>query len=102
MKTAIHKLRVNVKSLTAEARFIRQEIKRARSTDTKNDLHNHRLLRVKPQARLAHLALAYLRGTPYKVAENATKSEPEARDLTNKLSRFERVEQRSVEEWLKA
>lgn len=102
MKTAIHKLRVNVKSLTAEARFIRQEIKRAWSTDTKNSLHNHRLLRVKPEARMAHLALAYLRGTPYKTAENSTKSKPTARDLTNKLNRFERVEQRSVEAWLES
>lgn len=49
---------------------------------------------------MAHLALAYLRGTPYKTAESSTKNKPTARDLTNKLNRFERVEQRNVEAWL--
>jgi len=104
MKTAIHRLRVNVKSLTAEARIIRQEIKRVwkSNTDTKNELHNHRLLRIKPEARMAHLALAYLRGTPYKKAENSAKNKPAARELTNKLNRFERVDQRNVEAWLEA
>ena len=101
MRTAIHKLRVNVKSLAAEARFIRQEIKRAHR-DAKYALHGHRVMRVKPEARMAHLALAFFKGTPYKVAENFTRSEPSARELTNKLNRFARVEQDRVEGWLKA
>jgi hypothetical protein len=101
-KTAIHRLRVNVKSLTAEARFIRHEIKRTGWVVVKNELHSHRSSRVKPEARLAHLALAYLRGTPYKAAENFTKNKPSANELMRKLKRFDRVELSSVIDWLGA
>jgi hypothetical protein len=97
----IHHLRVNVKSLAAEARFIRQEIKRARSREAKESLTAHRTGRLKPESRLAQLALAYVRSTPYKRAEAATKNPVEASVLTKKIRRFRwDVRPEDVRDWL--
>jgi hypothetical protein len=97
----IHHLRVNVKSLGAEARFIRQEIKRARTREAKESLAHHRMERLKPEARLAHLALAYVRGVPYKQTETATRNPVDAATLTKKIKRFRwDVEREEVKDWL--
>lgn len=88
MKPEVHKLRVNVKSLAAEAKIIRDEIRRANTTEAKQALHDHRMTRVRPEARLAHLALAFTRGIPYKVAEANAREKPSVKDLTNKITRF--------------
>ena len=104
MKPEIHKLRVNVKSLAAEAKIIRDEIKRASTTEARHALHDHRMTRVRPQARLAHLALAFTRGIPYKVVEPKAKIKPCAKDLTNKIIRFAwtpNAEQK-IHDWLLA
>lgn len=88
MNLAVHKLRVNVKSLSAEAKFIRQEIKRAADVDHKNALAYHRSQRVKPESRLAQLAMAYLRGRPYRSAEAKTHNQVLFGDLANKIAKF--------------
>lgn len=104
MRPEVHKLRVNVKSLAAEARIIRDEMRRATTPEARNALHDHRMTRVRPEARAAHLALAFVRGMPYKVAEASAKDKPNVRDLANKISRFAwtpNVEQK-VNDWLRA
>ena len=104
MKPEIHKLRVNVKSLAAEAKIIRDEIRRATTTEAKNALHDHRMMRVRPEARLAHLALAFTRGMPYKAAETSAREKPSVKDLTNKVTRFAwtpNAEQK-IHDWLRA
>jgi hypothetical protein len=88
MKPEIHKLRVNVKSLAAEAKIIREEIRMADTKEAKNVLHDHRMTRVRPEARLAHLALAFTRGVPYKTVECNAREKPPVRDLVAKVSRF--------------
>jgi hypothetical protein len=103
MKPEVHKLRVNVKSLAAEASFIREEIKRARTTEAKNALAVHRMTRVKPEARLANLALAFVKGVPYEVVEANAKKEPSPVELHRKVLRFTwipNIEQK-VHDWLR-
>lgn len=101
-KFAIHGLRVNVKSLAAEAKIIRKEIRRARSPEVKNGLHSHRMTRLKPESRMAHLALAYVRGVPYKSVETNALTQPLATDLKKKLSRFAYIPDiKILEKWLK-
>ena len=69
-------LRVKAKSLAAEARIIRHEEYRAKriwDTETLNSLHSHRVKVVRHWSRITHLALAYLKGTPYLSVEQTTK-----------------------------
>lgn len=61
-------LKIKRKNLADEARTIRAEelaAKKARDTALVENLHNHRINKVRPAARHAHLANAFLRGTPY-------------------------------------
>lgn len=101
MKTEVHALRVNVKSLAAEARLIREEIRKARNPEAKASLACHRSWRVKPESRLAQLALAYVKGVPYRVVERTAKTPVDSAKLTNKLSRFtNHVDANVVRNWL--
>jgi hypothetical protein len=90
MRSEVHQLRVNVKSLAAESRIIRQEIALAYTPECKNALAAHRQQRVKPEARYAQLALAFVRGVPYKQVEAHVRegNEPNAVVLFKKLVRF--------------
>lgn len=72
---AIHKLRINVKSLAAEAKIIRQEAKRC-GMAYEYALTLHRKGRLREEARVAHLALAYARSRAYRSAEPNTKELP--------------------------
>jgi hypothetical protein len=70
-------LRVKVKSLAAEAAFIRREEQKqyAHAKHLKqppilgDELRNHRRLVVRPEARSAHLAYGLIRGIPYEKME---------------------------------
>ena len=99
---AVHKLRVNVKSLAAEARIVGEEIRRTNDPEVKSSLRSHRAWRIKPEARMAQLALAFFRGTPYKRVEKTTKSPPSAKKLAEKVGRFEYVRncESVVSKWL--
>lgn len=87
MRLNIHRARVNIKSLAAEAAIIRKEMKGATLIHS-CDLYNHRILKVRPEARLANLALAYLRGYTRSKCEKAPKTEIDPEKLLNKLKRF--------------
>lgn len=101
MKIEVHRLRVNVKSLANEARLIRSEIRRAHDPDAKAYLACHRSRRLKPEARMAHLALAYCKGVPYRVVEQNAKSKPSYEQLLNKIRRFRFNEEgASVAKWI--
>lgn len=104
-RQASHQLRVNVKSLAYEGRIIRHEMKRVQHAEIKAILALHRQLRVRPEARIAHLALAFVRGRPYLSAESNAQTKPKAKDLIRKLERFMRVSPTvadEVEKWLLA
>jgi len=83
----LHALRVNVKSLASEARIIREEIQRVSDKDIKADLHCHRQRRVRPEARTAHLALAFVKGKSYRSAEAKARVAPVTKDIVRKLQR---------------
>lgn len=102
MNVAVHQLRVNVKSLAAEARFIREEIRRARAAEARCALASHRTTRLKPEARLAHLALAFAKGVPYKKVETNAKTPPDCKPLFQKLRRFQHVFEPDIMDWLEA
>lgn len=82
---AIHTLRVNIKSLAAEARIIREEARRAPWCAAELNRHRRGLLR--HQARIAQLALGYLRGRPYRRLEAKTNEPVNDASLAIKLSR---------------
>ncbi len=107
----VDKLRVNVKSLAAESLVIRREVKRACcesryirqqfSGESKelsesllycylrvNSLANHRKGPVRQEARLAQLALAFVRGVPYRSVEAKTDNPVNPGEILNKLKRI--------------
>jgi len=83
----IHSLRVNVKSLAMEAKIIRKETLRA-GPAYRCSLHYHRTGRLREEARLAHLALAFVRGRPYKSVEYTASKPVDSKALANKLAKF--------------
>lgn len=89
---AIHKLRVNIKSLAAEARIIRQEAKRA-GYPYSGILTEHRRGKLREEARYSHLALGYVRGRTYASMEGPKrlarcKPSADPKVLMSKLSGF--------------
>lgn len=99
---AIHQLRVNVKSLAAEARIIRQETQRAGAAYA-HMLSEHRRGKLRTEARYAQLALAFLRGRSYRTVEPRTSESPLVRRLHDKVARFYyKATQADVAVWLRA
>jgi hypothetical protein len=96
---AIHRLRVNVKSLSAESKIIRKESKKA-APDYRNQLEWHRIYRLRNESRMAQLALAFIRGIPYKEVEKTAKVLPDCKTLLNKINRFYRADFEDVHAWL--
>ena len=84
---AIHRLRVNVKSLAAEAKIIRRETQRC-GYQYEQMLVNHRRGYLRDEARYAQLALAYVRGVPRIIVENGASRPVDVMRLMIKLCRF--------------
>lgn len=83
---AIHRLRVNVKSLAAEAKIIRAEEQRA-SHLYRSLLSAHRRGQLRDECRYANLALAYVRGRAYKSVEGPNSKRVDANRLAQKVAR---------------
>ena len=103
-KLAIKKARVNIKSLAAESVIIRGEIRKTNDSYVINSLHYHRVNKVRPEARLANLAMAFLKGNKRSSAE-ITSKEIDIKKLHNKISGFAWpsviVSLQEVQDWLK-
>jgi len=84
MKPEIARLRVNVKSLAAEAKIIRQEFRRTKL----QELELHRRGRVREEARYAQLALAFVRGMCYNDVEKKCSKKPDEQRLLKKINNF--------------
>lgn len=96
---AIHKLRVNIKSLTAEAKIIRKEASRA-GLGYKEQLHLHRVGRLREESRITHLALAYIRERDYNTIES-TKKSVNVSKLVDKINRTGyRTNENQIKSWL--
>lgn len=102
-KTVIAKLRINVKSLAYEAKANRREMRRVPPT-CRGALRNHRVNRVRPESRTAQLALAFVRGVPYKKVERSCRVPPDAKQIAAKVSRCAYLPkcQEIVENWLRS
>lgn len=97
--SAIHLLSVNVKSLAAEARFIRHEERRAGLCYV-DSLRDHRIRVLREESRYAGLALAFVRGKSKFVTEGNSKAVDFTR-LTKKIRRFlPTVGDKDVFSWL--
>lgn len=86
-RSALVRAKINSKSLAAEALFIKREINRSTDCVLANSLHNHRILKVRPEARLANLAIGYLKGRKRKSIEMSNK-EVDLKKLTKKINTF--------------
>jgi len=95
---AIATLRVNVKSLAAEAKFIRKELARSRK-EIHSCLTTHRKIYVREEARVAQLALAAVRGKPYGVTEWNAKTEPDWGRVWRKVCKHHVYGSRGTEKW---
>jgi len=100
------KLKIKMKSLGAEARFIRHEEKKAcrgvhflkdrqgheataaSLRDIRASIYHHRVHVVRPEARASNLAYALLRGRKYKDVENTCHFEPDWARVTTLLTVF--------------
>ena len=97
---AIHRVRVNVKSLAEEVRIIRKETERAGPV-YRHALHLHRTGRLREEARYAQLTLAFLRGRSYQKVEQKSFIPPDPKRLVEKIGRYLRgISISQVEEWL--
>jgi len=80
-------LKVNIKSLAAEAVINRQQARLLSGVD-RWGLNHHRKTVLRREARAALLAYAYLRGKPRGYMEGAGASTPDMKHLKKKVERF--------------
>ena len=85
---AIHAMRVNVKSLAMESKFNRQEVAKTKNHFVKGFLNDHRIHRLRNEARHAQLALAAVRGKPYILIEQKTKHSPDFDKIRTKAKQY--------------
>lgn len=101
-------LRVKIGSLAAEARIIRKwEIRRRRVKDhaSREKLYLHRVNVLRPAARHAQLALAFLRGRRYRQVENDAYLWPDFYSIRDEVNKFrdpgtQKVGVEHIREWL--
>ena len=87
-RTAVHTLRINVKSLAHEAQVNRAEARKVTHWD-RWMLNNHRTGPLRMEARYTQLALAFTRGREYKKVEAKVRegNEPDDRYLYKKIKK---------------
>ena len=99
-----YELKVKIKSLAEEARIIRKEEKSLPGdSHHRTNLHNHRVVDVRREARASQLAYAYMRGTAYLRVEQTCKREPNWERVENVAKRFigSDFDQDAFEAWRK-
>lgn len=121
----VYKLKVNVKSLAAEAKIIRNEERKYRKRLSelvvkesalgyklryrRDNLNDHRRGHLRREARSANLAYAFLRGRAYKDVEPNVRCEDDYKyrlfykRVTEKINRFahnETISEDQVKNWM--
>lgn len=80
MKGYLHKAKINVKSLAAEARIIRlEELRTSGESEIRRQMYLHRVGHVRGEARAAQLAYGFLRGRQRQQLEQSRKPLPAKR-----------------------
>lgn len=85
---AIHALRINVKSLAMESKYNRQETSKIKNHFVKSYLNEHRVHKLREEARITQLALAAVRGEPYILIEQKTKHPPNFDKVSAKARKY--------------
>jgi hypothetical protein len=91
-------LKVKIKSLAAEQGIIRLEKRRAlkaKNYPLVDELNNHRVRAVRPEARAALMAYGLLRGRLPEAIEPGAKSEPDQARVTALIKKYGTIEDRS-------
>lgn len=89
-------LKVKIKSLAAEARIIKDEIKKTRDPGLRYSLHEHNVLVVRHEARHTLLAYGFLRGRTYEQLENKCKHQmPDWKKVRKMVEKYGRLIYRS-------
>lgn len=106
MRDEIIRARVNIKSLTAEAKIIKDEIRRTNNISQKDMLYAHKTSKLKPEARLANLAIGWLKYKKRSEVENSFKKEIDPIDLFKKIKKYgyfidSQLNVSMISEWLK-
>jgi hypothetical protein len=98
-------LKIKIMSLAAEARIIRREEKKwPGAADVRWGLYSHRVATVRPEARVALLAYAYLRGRPYVALERAPRTPPNWEKVVALANRYgdKKVSAETIAAWAEA
>lgn len=95
-------IKIQIKELADESRHIRKEEKRCKDTDTRNQMHHHRVHVVRPAARSALLAYGYCRGRPYRVIESNAKTKPDYKSIKRIVTRHGERSPEELENWLES
>jgi len=85
------KMRIKAKHLAAEARIIRREEGKLKGQSWdcgRTQLQQHRIGPLRSEARSTLLAYAFLKGTPYRVAERDAKSYPDVNRIISLASKY--------------
>jgi hypothetical protein len=99
MKLSLARARVNAKSLAAEAAIIKKEMGKLSLLD-QCDLRSHRIHVVRPEARLANLAIGFLKGKKKTEVEKSEKP-LDFKRLYDKLRKFDpRITKDQIVDWL--
>ena len=82
-------LKIKIKTLAAEARIIRAEEHKWPGPSTmRNNLHHHRVISVRHEARASLLAYGFLRGHTYQRMEKTSHTKPYWKRIESIAERF--------------
>ncbi len=82
-------LKIKIMSLAAEARIIRKEERKTPGpSDARQGLHQHRVIDVRRECRVANLAYGFLRGRSYRALEAKCNEQPNWQRVAELIRKF--------------
>lgn len=81
-------LKIKIKSLVAESRLIKNYENEKRYGFLRDELHNHRVVDVRKQARSTYIAYGLIRGKKYAVIESRVKTKPDWKRVEAMLRKY--------------
>ena len=92
-------LKVKIKSLAEEAKLIRKEELKRKGNNWSyqaDNLREHRIYVVRPEARSAHFAYSFIKGVPFHEIEPKRKTEPDWKRIQELIKKYASREQQQV------
>lgn len=81
-------LKIKIKSLVAESSLIRKYEHNKRFGFLRDELHNHRVVDIRKQARSTYIAYGLIRGKKYKDIENTAKTKPDWKKVEAMMRKY--------------